>query len=243
MQTTTRPVMAIVTVKNCLDWAISREAGSLCRNLQRLERKLVGTERSRSTRAATTRHDIVSSARKRVAVHHRTAGALRAAVKTKDEEQCATGTTFPKGKGQGVRWRSSHCSGDRVLRKWFCGRACPVGRLTRFANASNRILSHQFNLGEFGEHQRQTLSMLAIPSQVANVAPIGVRVAKGVTTRGCGNNNTPTSAQHRSNGEEIVWTAVKIWPERQAIVINRRSTNRSTYKRYSGGMYLAALAA
>jgi hypothetical protein len=66
-------------------------------------------------------------------------------------------------------------------------------------------VSSQFNTGEFGEHQRQTLAVkLAIPSQSTHVTEQSARGVAGVTTRECGNNNLPTSARRRRIGEEIV---------------------------------------
>lgn len=46
----------------------------------------------------------------------------------------------------------------------------------------------------------------AIPCQASDVV-YSMRADEGVTTRACGNNNSPTSAHHHSNGEEIVCTA------------------------------------
>lgn len=69
------------------------------------------------------------------------------------------------------------------------------------------------NLGEFGGHRGHGANV-TVSAQSGNTEPsracslqMEMRGTEGVTTRGCGNNTAPTSAQRRSNGEDIVWTA------------------------------------
>lgn len=100
----------------------------------------------------------------------------------------------------------------------------------------------QLNSGEFGEPQRQSdgtvyysiSRMLAIPSQAAHVAAKAVSGTEGVTTRGCGNNKTPTSARRHSIGEEIVWADASNWHERQKQLVNSTAVTQPTFTRYSG---------
>ena len=79
--------------------------------------------------------------------------------------------------------------------------------------------------GELREPQGHIGSFHTIP---ANPEPSracknheGSRGAEGATTRGCGNNNPPTSARHRSNGEDIVSAARITWNKAQKPIINR----------------------
>lgn len=110
-----------------------------------------------------------------------------------------------------------------------------------------RRVTSQFNRGELGEHQRQSdgfavLFMLTIPSQAMHVTTQVARGMEGVSTRSKGNQR-PTSAPHRSNGEEIVRAdarslarASEGGPKLAAI------EQHPTFKRYSG-LNLAPLAA
>lgn len=106
-----------------------------------------------------------------------------------------------------------------------------------FSFQSNRVNSVEPNANQrryFRCKKYTILTKLAIPSQAAHVSISMPRGAEGVTTRGCGNNKTPTSARHRSIGEEIVCSATSNWHKSQKPVINRLVKNNRTYKRYSG---------